>query len=180
MIIKKLNFKNVLLIKPKIFRDERGFFFENLKINSLEKVLKYKVNFIQENISISKKNTFRGMHFQIKPYEQAKLVTVLRGSIYDIIVDLNKKSKTYKKKKIIKLDSKKFNSVFVPRGYAHGFISLENDTLVKYNIDNIYNPKSERCLSYREINFDKKFSKKNLIISKKDIEGKSFRQLGYN
>lgn len=120
------------------------------------------------------------MHFQIKPYEQAKLVTVLRGSIYDIIVDLNKKSKTYKKKKIIKLDSKKFNSVFVPRGYAHGFISLENDTLVKYNIDNIYNPKSERCLSYREINFDKIFSKKNLIISKKDIEGKSFRQLGYN
>ena len=79
MIIKKLDFKKVLLIKPKIFRDERGVFFENLKISYLEKVLKYKVNFIQENISISKKNTFRGMHFQIKPYEQAKLVTVLRG-----------------------------------------------------------------------------------------------------
>ena len=68
MIIKKLNFKNVLLIKPKIFRDERGFFFENLKINTLEKILKYKINFIQENISISKKNTFRGMHYQIEPY----------------------------------------------------------------------------------------------------------------
>jgi len=180
MIIKQLNFKNVLLIKPKIFRDKRGVFFENLKINTLEKILKYKLNFIQENISISKKNTFRGMHFQIEPYEQAKLVTVLRGSIYDIIIDLNKKSKTYKKKKIIKLDSKNFNSVFIPRGYAHGFISLENNTLIKYNIDNIYNPKSERCLSHREINFKKKFLTKNLIISKKDAEGKSFRQLGFD
>lgn len=180
MRIKKLNFKNVLLIKPKIFSDKRGVFFENLKISALEKILKYKINFIQENISISKKNTFRGMHFQIKPYEQAKLVTVLRGSIYDIIIDLNKKSKTYKKKKIIKLDSKNFNSVFIPRGYAHGFVSLEDNTLVKYSIDNIYNPKSERCLSYKEINFNKIFSKKNLIISKKDTEGKSFKHLGFD
>lgn len=180
MIIKQLNFKNVFLIEPKIIKDNRGTFFENIKIKELQKLLKYKVNFIQENISISKKNTFRGMHFQTKPFEQAKLVSVLKGSIYDIIVDLRKKSKNYKKSIIVKLDSKKYHSLFIPRGYAHGFVALENNTLVKYNIDNFYSPSSERCLSYDNLKLGKIFTNKKLIISDKDKKGKSFKQLGFN
>jgi dTDP-4-dehydrorhamnose 3,5-epimerase len=181
MNFKRLIFKDVVLINPCIYKDNRGFFFENIRINKLNKFLKKKTKFVQENISISKKNVFRGLHFQSKPYEQSKLITVLNGSILDIVVNLKKNSRFYKKKIIVKLDTSQHSSLFIPKGYAHGFLTLENNTIVKYSVDNYYNKNSEKCLDYKDkvLNLERLISSK-IVISDKDKMGKLFSELEFN
>lgn len=178
MNFKRLNFKDVILINPNIYKDNRGIFFENTRTDKLNKFLKKKINFIQENISISKKNVFRGLHFQSKPHEQSKMITVLNGSILDIVVNLKKNSKFYKKKIIVKLNSSQHCSLFIPRGYAHGFLALENNTVVKYSVDNYYNQNSEKCLNYKDKALNlKKLILNKIVISDKDKVGQFFSEL---
>jgi dTDP-4-dehydrorhamnose 3,5-epimerase len=174
MIIKKLKFDGLFLIKPKIIKDKRGFFFEKLRINELSKTLNKKIVFVQENVSLSKKNVFRGLHFQKKPYSQSKLITVIKGSILDVVININKKSKFYKKKFLIKLDSRKYESFFVSNDYAHGFLSLENNTIIKYQVDKYYNKQSEGNININEIKINKILKKYNLIISNKDQKETKF------
>ena len=165
MII-KTEFKNLLIIKNKINFDNRGYFKELLK----EKVLKE--NFPFQVMSFSKKNVLRGLHLQTKN-PQAKFVSVIKGKIFDVAVDLRKKSKTYKKVFTSILSENNSKSLFIPSGFAHGFLSLDKENYIVYNCTKYRNSKSEVTIKYNDKNLNIKWPKKKFIISKKDKEGLS-------
>jgi dTDP-4-dehydrorhamnose 3,5-epimerase len=165
MII-KTEFKNLLIIKNKINFDNRGYFKELLK----EKVLKK--NFPFQVMSFSKKNVLRGLHLQTKN-PQAKFVSVIKGKIFDVAVDLRKKSKTYKKVFTSILSENNSKSLFIPSGFAHGFLSLDKENYIVYNCTKYRNSKSEVTIKYNDKNLNIKWPKKKFIISKKDKEGLS-------
>ena len=155
------------LIKPDLYYDNRGYFFELYRENKIKKLIKSKVNFYQDNVSYSKKNVFRGFHFQKKPYQQGKLVTVLIGEIEDYAINLNKKSKYFLKSYKVKLNNKNGHLFWIPKNFAHGFLVKSNYAIVHYKVTNYYNPKYDsgiNCTS-KIINFN---LTKKMIISKKD------------
>lgn len=172
MKIKSTKIAGVYLIYPNYIKDKRGFFVEiyNLKkINSF-----FSGNFVQENMSLSiKKNTFRGLHFQRGNFSQDKLISVLRGEIIDYIFDLRSNSKTYKKLLKIKINEKSRFLIFIPKGCAHGFLTLRANTIVNYKVSNFYNKIYESGINYKNIilHLDKK-----IIISKRDMNLKLFNQ----
>ena len=165
MII-KTEFKDLLIIKNKINFDERGYFKELLK----EKLLKKKFPF--QVMSFSKQNVLRGLHLQTKN-PQAKFVSVIKGKIFDVAVDLRKKSKTYKKVFTTILSENNSKSLFIPSGFAHGFLSLDKENYIVYNCSKYRNSKSEVTIKYNDKNLNIKWPKKKFIISKKDKEGLS-------
>lgn len=171
----KLYFDGVFLIKNKKMQDDRGVFFESFRKDILIKKINFKV--VQENTSISKKNVIRGMHFQKFPHAQNKLIKVLNGEILDVFVDLRKNSKTYKKWFKYKLDSFKHKQIFIPKGFAHGFLALTDDVLVCYKVDNYYDPDSERTLAWNDptIGIDWTITKPKL--SSKDANAKTFMEM---
>lgn len=161
-------FEDVIIHKSKIFFDNRGFFFEsfNPKIKKL-----IGNNFIQDNISFSKKKfTFRGFHFQKKPYAQGKLVTILKGKIIDIVLNINPNSKYYLKYKKFYLEENKLNQIYIPEKYAHGFLTLTNNTLLTYKVTKKYNKKSEGGINIfdKKVGINLKIKNKNIIVSEKD------------
>ena len=167
------------IIKPKILNDSRGIFFEKYRQEIIDSHLGYKIKFVQENQSISKKNVFRGFHFQISPYLQSKLVSVSKGKILDVIIDLRKNSKYVGKYLKVHLDSFYNNSLFVPKGFAHGFFSLTDNVVVNYKVDNYYSQKHEKCLNLNDV--DLKLNLKSLIrksiVSEKDKSGLSLKEI---
>lgn len=172
------------LIVPPVFEDERGFFLESY---SKEVFAKHGIDadFKQENHSRSlKKGTLRGLHFQKPPYTQAKLVRVSKGGVYDVIIDLRQNSETYCRYGLFELNDKNFNMLFVPKGFAHGFCVLEDDTDFLYKVDEYYEPKSESGIIWNDPAFkiqwwpfSAPFSAKDLIISDKDKKLPNFRDL---
>ena len=172
MDIKELNIKGLFIIRPRKIEDIRGYFMEVYKPEDLESV-GIKFNVVQENISLSKKNVFRGFHSQRYPYEQAKLVQCLDGKILDIVIDMRKDSNTYKKYEVVELNSQDRCQLFIPRGFAHGFIAMTDTATIMYKVDNPYNRDSEQTLNYldKEINLDYKslgIDPGRLILSEKD------------
>ena len=174
--------KNLLLIEPKIFEDSRGFFMESYNYNTFKELGIDNV-FVQDNISKSSKAVLRGLHFQRDEYAQAKLVYVLRGAVLDITVDLRKDSETFAKYEAVELNDKNKRMLFIPRGFAHGFLTLEDDTEFVYKCDNFYNPKSEVGIIWNDIdlnidwNLDKyNIKEKELIISEKDKKNITFKE----
>ena len=178
----KLKIPGPFIIKPKIFKDSRGVFFEKYRQKIVESHLSHKIKFVQENQSISKKNIFRGFHFQISPYAQSKLISVSQGRILDIIIDLRKNSKYFGKHIKIYLDSYYNNSLFVPKGFAHGFFSLTNNTVVNYKVDNYYSKKHERCLNLKDkdLKLNINLLLKKSVVSKKDELGMSLKKIFNN
>ena len=173
--------KNLLLIEPKIFEDSRGFFMESYNYNTF-KELGIENIFVQDNISKSSKAVLRGLHFQKDEYAQAKLVYVLRGAVLDITVDLRETSETFGKYVAVELNEKNKRMLFIPRGFAHGFLTLEDDTEFIYKCDNFYNPKSEVGIIWNDTdlnidwNLDKYNIKEELIISEKDKKNITFKE----
>ena len=174
--------KNLLLIEPKVFKDSRGFFMESYNYNTFKELGIDNV-FVQDNISKSSKGVLRGLHFQKDEYAQAKLVYVLRGAVLDITVDLRKDSETFGKYIAVELNDKNKQMLFIPRGFAHGFLTLEEDTEFIYKCDNFYNPKSEAGIMWndRDLNIEWNFKKygineNELIISEKDKKNMSFKE----
>ena len=169
MIIKETHLKDCLVITPTIFSDTRGYFFESFNQQQFEKLSGLKVNFIQDNQSLSSFGVLRGFHFQTGAFEQAKLVRVIKGKILDVCVDLRKDSKTFGQHYSIILDDIKNEQLFIPRGMAHGFLALE-DTVFTYQCDNYYNMASESGILYNDsdlaINWE--YNNKDLIVSEKD------------
>tara|TARA_B100000989_G_C19477884_1_gene443769 strand:+ start:523 stop:1056 length:534 start_codon:yes stop_codon:yes gene_type:complete len=169
-MIKKTKFDNLFIINHKCNFDNRGGFFEIFRKQLIEKELGYSFNFCQENLVNSSKNVLRGLHFQANPNAQSKLISVFSGKIFDIAVDIRKNSKTYGKYFSISLASNDNMSLFIPKGFAHGYISLENNTLVSYKVDNYYDPESEYGISYDDkyLNIDWGVNYNDIIISEKD------------
>lgn len=166
-IIKK--YGTALLIKYKIFKDKRGFFYSSFNSDDFKKITKLKkTNFLQENFSYSKKNVIRGMHYQTKPFEQGKLIRVISGEILDVIININRNSRFYLKKYYINLRENDQKLLWVPAGYAHGFLSKKNGTLVQYITNNIYSKKHECSFKWNDPNLNIKWGIKKAILSKKD------------
>jgi len=164
--------KGVLIFTPEVYKDKRGYFFESF----CEK--KYKLpKFIQENESFSKKWVLRGLHFQKKPYEQAKIIRVIKGKIFDVIVDIRKNSKTFGKhfSLIVSEDNKK--QIYIPEGFAHGFLALKNNTIISYKCTKYYNKKHESGIIWNDKTLNINWHVKNPILSDKDLQNKSFKEL---
>lgn len=150
MEVQKTSLEGLLIIRTKCFRDERGWFTESFNLPRYESALGLDLHFVQDNISMSKKGILRGLHFQTLPFAQAKLITVIQGSVLDVAVDLRKNSSTYGQHFSIELSSDNMIQLFVPQGFAHGFITLEDDTLFQYKCDNIYSSEHEQTLLWND------------------------------
>lgn len=173
--------EGLVLIEPKIFEDERGFFFEFFSKKELKK-LGIEDEFVQGNHSKSSRGVLRGLHFQ-KKQSQGKLVRVLKGAILDVVVDLRKNSKTFSKYYKVELSEKNRKMIFVPKGFAHGFLTLEDDTEVEYMCTDYYAPEYDSGVVWNdeELNIDWEFEKYKLergeiTLSEKDSNQQSFRK----
>lgn len=170
MTVEETYLKECFVVTPKIIKDERGYFFESFNKAQFEKKTGIDANFVQDNQSQSLKGVLRGLHFQTGEFAQAKLVRVIKGKVLDVCVDLRKQSPTFGKYFSIILDDIKKKQLFIPRGFAHGFLVLEDNTIFSYKCDNYYNKASEKGIIYNDktLNIDWKLSKNNVILSKKD------------
>lgn len=159
---------DLLVVKPDVYLDNRGYFFESYsKINFNNSLLRYE--FVQDNISLSiEKGTLRGLHYQEAPFEQTKLVYCMQGSIFDVAVDLRKDSKTYMKWFSIELNSENHFGLLIPKGFAHGFQTLKNNSIVNYKVDNPYDKHSDRSILWNDPKFNIIWPIKEPILSDKD------------
>lgn len=177
MEIVKTNINGLFIIKPNKIEDSRGYFFESYKYNLIEKKIG-NFNFVQENQSQSNRNILRGLHFQCPPFDQTKLVRVVKGSVIDVAVDLRKSSKTFGHHFKITLSDLNMNQLFVPRGFAHGFLVTSETAIVQYKVDNYYNKESESGLRFNDdiLKIDWGLGHKKIITNKKDLLYESFNE----
>jgi len=172
MKIDKTFIDDLLVITPEVFGDDRGYFFESYNKKKLENLLD--VEFVQDNESRSQKNVLRGLHFQKAPFAQGKLVRVIKGSVLDVVVDLRKDSKTYGKHYKRILSDKNKEQLYIPKGFAHGFLVLEDETIFSYKCTNFYNKESEVALLWNDKALNINWQIENPIISEKDKLAKEF------
>ncbi len=172
MEIKHTPLKDCFILKPRVFKDERGLFYETFNHNVFEAITGLKIDFVQDNQSISSKGVLRGLHFQEGEMAQAKLVRVVKGKVLDIVVDIRKNSETFGKSFSIILDDIDNLQLFVPRGFGHGFITLEDQSIFAYKCDNYYDQASEGGIIYNDatLALDWHLPKEEFIISEKDLE----------
>ena len=173
MNVVKTTIEGLIIIEPKIHKDERGYFFESWNHRKFNELVA-NVNFVQDNQSSSSKNTLRGLHFQIPPYSQGKLVRAISGSLLDVAVDLRKSSPTYGKHFSVILSKENSKIFYIPEGFAHGFLSLEDDTIMSYKCTGDYNQSSEGSLMWDDKDLNIDWGIQNPIISKKDSLASSF------
>lgn len=177
MEIQETKIKDLLILKPRVFEDSRGYFFESFNLSKFkEKGLNY--NFIQDNQAKSSYGVIRGLHLQTGDYAQAKLIRVLSGKILDVVVDVRKNSATYGKSYGIELSEENKLQFMIPRGFAHGYSVLSEKAVVLYKCDNIYMPSHESGIIYNDntLNIDWKIPRDKEIISDKDKKLQSFRK----
>ena len=169
----------VLVIELKVLGDERGYFVETFRQDKLEDALGYKVNFVQDNESKSSKGVLRGLHFQLAPYAQSKLVRVIEGAVLDVAVDIRKGSPNFGQHVAVELSDVNKKQMFIPRGFAHGFLVLTETAIFAYKVDNYYSPECDRGLAFDDIdlNIDWQLPKKKLLLSDKDIHQPSLSEL---
>lgn len=170
----ELSIPGVWLITPRIFSDDRGNFMESFNHLLFEEKTGVAKEFVQDNHSISSKGVFRGLHFQKPPFAQGKLVRVTQGSVIDYFVDLRKDSDFYGKIGSQKLDTLKRQMLYVPEGFAHGFLSLEEDTHFLYKCTNYYSPEHEGTINYKSIS-QISLPLEKTILNQKDLEGDDFK-----
>ena len=177
----KCDLPGLIICEPKKLKDERGFFTESFRKDLFENYLGRKVDFCQENLSESSYGVLRGMHFQKEPHAQSKLVSVLKGKIQDVVIDIRKNSKFYGKSFSIMLDDISNRQLFVPKGFAHGFVVLSELARVSYKVDNYYNQSSEEGLNYNDpqLKIDWKIEKKEIIINSKDCNYSDFNSKNF-
>lgn len=180
--MKRINtfIEDCFIIEPEVFKDKRGYFLESYNQRRFNDLAGFEVNFIQDNESFSHKGVLRGLHFQKGEYAQAKLVRVMKGLVLDAAVDLRQDSKTFGQYVSVELSEDNKRQLFVPRGFAHGFIILSETAIFSYKCDNFYNKSSEGGIKYNDasLNIDWQLSKKDLIISEKDLILPELQNLG--
>ena len=173
----RLEIPEVILCEPKILSDERGYFSETFRHDKLEEFLGFSINFCQENESKSSYGVLRGLHYQINPYAQTKLVRVLQGTVLDVSVDLRKDSPTFGKHIAIELSEENKKQILIPKGFAHGFIVLSNEAILGYKVDNYYHKVSERGIAYNDksLAIDWKLNSEDIKVSLKDVNQVLFK-----
>ena len=174
MIVKESFIKGLFILNPSFFEDDRGYFFESFNSKLFSEKTGLPITFVQDNESKSKKNVLRGLHFQNPPYEQGKLVRVIKGSVLDVAVDIRKESKTYGKHIKQVLSEQNKTMMYIPEGFAHGFVTLENDTIFSYKCTNYYKKESEECVLWNDNILDINWEIEKPILSEKDQLGKNF------
>lgn len=175
MEISKTILEGLLIIKPDVFRDDRGYFFESFNNEKFSKE-GLDVRFMQDNESLSMKGVIRGLHFQIPPFEQAKLVRVVKGSALDVAVDIRKSSPTYGEWTSVLLTGENKWMFWIPAGFAHGFATLEEDTVFFYKCTKVYNKESERTILWNDPDINIKWGIEKPIISERDKSAQGFRE----
>ena len=170
MQVRSTLFKEVLLIKSKIHKDNRGTFSEQYHRKNLLKEIGIEIDFIQDNITHSKKGVLRGLHYQLYPYTQSKLVSVIKGTVLDVVVDIRKGSPTFGEHFNQELSDQNHFQLFIPRGFAHGYITLSETSIFNYKVDNYYHPQSEGSIAPNDpdLGIDWNLSETEWIQSDKD------------
>ena len=179
MEFEKVEIEGLILCKPKLINDNRGFFSETFRKDLLENTIKQKINFCQSNTSESKYGTIRGLHFQASPSSQTKLVSVSKGEILDVALDIRKNSSTYGKFYSVILNDKNNFQLYIPKGFAHGFSVLSKEARVHYQVDNYYDNKNEFGINPldKDLGIDWKIDKENYHISSKDLTHPDFKNI---
>lgn len=167
MELVKTTIDGLLIIKPDVFKDERGYFFESYNKERFAKA-GLNMDFVQDNESKSDKGVLRGLHFQKPPYAQGKLVRVIKGSVMDVAVDLRKESPTYGKWESVVLTEENKLQFWIPEGFAHGFVALEDNTIFNYKCTNVYNKESEGSILWNDPDINISWNIDNPILSEKD------------
>lgn len=172
MTFTRTKIPDVVICEPVVHGDDRGYFVETFRADKLEEFLGFKIDFIQDNESKSSKGVLRGLHFQLAPHAQTKLVRVIKGSVLDVAVDIRKGSPTFGEYVAVKLTEQNKKQLLVPRGFAHGFVVLEDDTVFAYKVDNFYSPECDRGIAFndKELNIDWILDKESLKLSDKDTK----------
>ncbi len=179
MNVIKTEIEGVLIIEPQVFGDERGYFFESFNAERFLAQTGIEVTFVQDNESHSKRGVLRGLHFQRVPYEQAKLVRVVQGRVLDVAVDIRPESPTFGKYIMTELSGDNHRQMFIPKGFAHGYVVLEDDTVFQYKCDEYYHPEAEDGIAWNDpqIGIEWGIPESEIILSDKDSNRKSLRQL---
>ena len=174
MKINKTFIEDLLVIEPQLFKDERGFFYESYNKSKLDKIIK--TNFVQDNESTSLKGVLRGLHFQNPPHAQSKLVRCTEGIVLDVALDIRNNSNSYGKFLTTILSEDNKEQIFIPKGFAHGFIVLSDSAKLLYKVDNYYNFESESGIIWNDpdLNIDWKIKKHEIIVSEKDSKLSNF------
>jgi len=165
---------DILIIKPKVFEDARGYFYESYNTELFQQN-GINVNFVQDNQSLSQKGVLRGLHFQNPPHAQGKLIRVIKGAVLDVVVDIRKKSLTYGQYFGIELNEKNKTQLWIPPGFAHGFLTLEDNTIFSYKCTNYYNKPSEDCILWNDPDININWGIDKPLLSEKDLAGKEFK-----
>ena len=174
MQIKKTEFKGLLIIQPDVYTDDRGYFTEWYNQKTFKDILPPE-SFVQDNESLSRKHVLRGLHFQHPPYAQAKLLRVIHGSILDVVVDLRKEEPTFGKHFSYTLTSESKELLFIPEGFAHGFLSLEDQTLIQYKCSDFYQKSAEDALRWNDPDLKINWEIDSPLLSEKDQNANLFR-----
>jgi dTDP-4-dehydrorhamnose 3,5-epimerase len=172
----KTRINDLVLIQPDVFPDQRGYFFESFQKEKFRN-LGIDADFVQDNESMSGKGVLRGLHFQKPPFAQGKLVRVVRGSVLDVAVDLRKSSETYGKWESSVLSAGNKLMMWIPEGFAHGFLVLEDDTIFQYKCSNYYEKESECGILWNDPDLNIKWGNENPVVSQKDLQGILFKDL---
>ena len=169
MNVIKTDIEGPVIIEPRLFKDERGYFFESYSEREFTKQIR-EIKFVQDNESKSVYGVLRGLHFQKPPYAQSKLVRVILGSVLDVVVDIRRGSPTFGKHVSVELSGENHRQIFIPRGFAHGFVVLSPEVVFQYKCDNFYSPQSEGALAWDdpELGIDWKIPAEKIILSEKD------------
>ena len=176
MKIIKTPLEGLLVIKPKIFGDDRGYFFESWSKKSFTEV-GLDLDFMQDNQSLSSKGVLRGLHFQNPPHDQGKLVRVIKGAVLDVVVDIRKESLTYGQHFSVELSEENKTIFWIPPGFAHGFVTLEDNTIFTYKCTGAYNKESEGALLWNDKDLNINWVVNDPLVSEKDLEAGNFKDL---
>lgn len=174
----RTNIPDVIIVEPKIHGDARGYFVETFRQDALEAFLGYSVNFCQDNESKSSHGVLRGLHYQLPPFAQTKLVRVIEGSVLDVAVDLRVGSPTFGLHVSVELSGKNKKQMFIPRGFAHGFVVLSETCTFAYKVDSYYSPQCDRGIAFDDptLNIDWQIEYSKLKLSPKDTQQPKFRE----
>lgn len=173
----KTEISDVVIIEPRVFNDSRGYFFEAFKKEEFNDNVG-NVDFVQDNESKSSYGVLRGLHYQKGEYSQAKLVRVIKGKVVDVAVDIRKSSPTFGKHVMVELSEENKRQLFIPRGFAHGFLVLSDEAIFTYKVDNAYAPQHEASIKFNDpdLNINWPIDPKNVLASEKDYNGKAFAE----